>query len=297
MSRFHFCPTGDSSYTHVVTDGDPHNPPIFFSSGLGSHWFDWHDLIYYLSENFYCVCINRPGYGKTPSWSRSNPPTVYSEVQRIHQVKKYLAIEQPIHLVSHSMGNFYAEGFTLTYPHEVATVTHIDPSVPDFVRDFGLPSGFYFARSTLVFYLLAALRLTQWAPFLVWKKLYNISPPKPLSYLRLHRVRQYVNTNRYVHSVLIENTSYEFSAHTLQNMWRKLGETYQAPTFIISARQVKKKKTRKENIKFNFHRAYAVKLQAHRIEISPSCHTVMYDQPEKLANLITSFIQRNTSKS
>ncbi|MCP3975454.1 MAG: alpha/beta hydrolase [bacterium] len=50
---------------HFVTAGDPANPAVFFIHGLPETWWAWHHQMAALSDEFYVVAIDTPGYGQS----------------------------------------------------------------------------------------------------------------------------------------------------------------------------------------------------------------------------------------
>ena len=61
----HWFVAADDVTWHLVTAGDPANPPIVFLHGLPETWFGFHHQMSALSDSYYTISIDQMGYGQT----------------------------------------------------------------------------------------------------------------------------------------------------------------------------------------------------------------------------------------
>lgn len=98
---------------------------IIFIHGLGSYLPAWKKNIQGLKENFRCIAIDLPGYGKSSKEPHSGMMTYYASV--VNEFVKELRIEKVI-LAGHSMGGQISITTALIYPQTVKALVLVDPA-------------------------------------------------------------------------------------------------------------------------------------------------------------------------
>jgi len=94
--------------------------PLFLISGLGSK-FSWLFQLPYFKEKMTVITLHNRGTGKS---SRPNYPyTIDMFIEDIIALLDYLGIKEKIHLTGLSMGGMIAQHFVLKYPEKVKTLT------------------------------------------------------------------------------------------------------------------------------------------------------------------------------
>ncbi|MBD2329504.1 2-succinyl-6-hydroxy-2,4-cyclohexadiene-1-carboxylate synthase [Alkalinema sp. FACHB-956] len=99
---------------HYQTDGSPEFPALCFLHGFLGRGDDFSELVNYLSQQFYCICIDLPGHG----YSLDLPSDTYAMAYAAFQVVAVLndlAISQAS-LYGYSMGGRLALYLALYYP-------------------------------------------------------------------------------------------------------------------------------------------------------------------------------------
>lgn len=86
---------------------------IIFIHGLGSYLPAWKKNIAELSQDYRCIGIDLPGYGKSSKLPHSGKMTFYAEV--VKQFAEALNLKN-IYIAGHSMGGQIALVTTITYP-------------------------------------------------------------------------------------------------------------------------------------------------------------------------------------
>ncbi|MEM9460682.1 MAG: alpha/beta hydrolase, partial [Myxococcota bacterium] len=98
----HFVEAGEATW-HLVTAGDPENPPIVFIHGLPESWYGFHHQVAALSDEYYTVAIDQLGYGQSDKRLElgfDNPAIA----QRTAALLDVLGIED-FYLVTHDRGS------------------------------------------------------------------------------------------------------------------------------------------------------------------------------------------------
>ncbi len=101
------------------------NDVLVFIHGLASYMQDWRKLTSLLTDDFRCIAIDLPGYGK--SWERvhSGGQTFYAKIIRDFILS--LGLEQ-VNLVGHSMGGQISITTTLQHPEVVQNLILLAPA-------------------------------------------------------------------------------------------------------------------------------------------------------------------------
>lgn len=98
----HFVEAGDATW-HLVTAGDPADPPIVFIHGLPESWYGFHHQVAALSDEYYTIAIDQLGYGQSDKrleLGMDNP----SIAQRTAALLDVLGVED-FYLVTHDRGS------------------------------------------------------------------------------------------------------------------------------------------------------------------------------------------------
>lgn len=98
--------------------GSKQNPPIVFLHGFLGQSKDWFELIRLLEEKYYCLCIDLPGHGQSPTPEKVE--TNFFEVcnELILEVLEAKSIEKAV-FVGYSLGGRLALNFAKNNPKTV----------------------------------------------------------------------------------------------------------------------------------------------------------------------------------
>jgi pimeloyl-ACP methyl ester carboxylesterase len=116
--------TAAGAPVHVVVDGDPGDPRVLLTAGLGGAWFDWLPTVDLLRDTHRVINFDRPGLGGSPG--RWTAPTLRDEAARLAALARWA--RPPVIIVAHSYGAFHAEALARTEPELVAGLVLVDPS-------------------------------------------------------------------------------------------------------------------------------------------------------------------------
>ena len=98
---------------------------IIFVHGLGSYIPAWKNNIEVLKENYRCIAIDLPGYGKSSKNPHSGLMSFYAKV--VTEFIDSLQIKNPI-LAGHSMGGQISMVAALQYPKKINKLILFDPA-------------------------------------------------------------------------------------------------------------------------------------------------------------------------
>jgi len=98
---------------------------ILFIHGLGSYSPAWKRNIEVLKDNYRCIAIDLPGYGKSSKNPHSGLMTYYADV--VNQFVKKLDLGK-VTLAGHSMGGQISMVASLQYPDMVNKIILVDPA-------------------------------------------------------------------------------------------------------------------------------------------------------------------------
>lgn len=98
---------------------------LFFIHGLGSYLPAWKKNIEVLRQNYHCVALDLPGYGK--SGKNTDPISLAFYADIISEMIQKLKLKQVV-LVGHSMGGQIAMGTALKYPQVIQKLILIAPA-------------------------------------------------------------------------------------------------------------------------------------------------------------------------
>lgn len=96
---------------HVVTAGDPTNPPVVFAHGFPETWYAWHHQMAALAEQYFCIAFDLKGYGQSshPTRHEANYDYAFCATEWVALVD-HLGLGR-FHLVAHDRGVVIADHF------------------------------------------------------------------------------------------------------------------------------------------------------------------------------------------
>jgi pimeloyl-ACP methyl ester carboxylesterase len=98
---------------------------IIFIHGLGSYLPAWKKNIESLKNNFRCIAIDLPGYGKSSKQPHSGLMSFYAGI--VNEFAEQLQLRRVI-LAGHSMGGQISITASLLYPDRVKSLILVDPA-------------------------------------------------------------------------------------------------------------------------------------------------------------------------
>ena len=104
----------ECGYNIAYTDEGKADKTIIFIHGLGSYLQAWIKNVDVLKNNYRCISIDLPGYGKSSKEPHSGQMTFYAKV--INEFIRDLKLEN-VYLAGHSMGGQISITTTLLYPN------------------------------------------------------------------------------------------------------------------------------------------------------------------------------------
>lgn len=114
-----------SGYTIAYTDEGKGEKTIIFIHGLGSYLQAWIKNVEVLKENYRCISIDLPGYGKSSKEAHSGQMTFYAGI--INDLVKKLDLGK-VYLAGHSMGGQISMTTYLLYPDIVEGLILVSPA-------------------------------------------------------------------------------------------------------------------------------------------------------------------------
>ncbi len=114
-----------SGYEIAYADVGMGSKTIIFIHGLGSNLQAWKKNVEVLRNNYRCISIDLPGYGKSSKQPHSGQMTFYAGI--INEFVKELGLTKVV-LSGHSMGGQISITTALVYPHIVESLVLVDPA-------------------------------------------------------------------------------------------------------------------------------------------------------------------------
>lgn len=115
----------ESGYDIAYTDQGQGKETIVFIHGLGSYLQAWIKNVEVLKNDYRCISIDLPGYGKSSKQPHSGKMTFYASV--VNEVVKELGLGK-VYLSGHSMGGQISMVTALEYPEIVKGLVLVDPA-------------------------------------------------------------------------------------------------------------------------------------------------------------------------
>ena len=107
-----------------VDEGNSENV-LLFIHGLGSYLRAWERNIPELKNNFRCIAIDLPGYGKSIKKVHSGKVSFYTET--LYEFIKVLDLKN-VSLVGHSMGGQIVISYVIAYPNQINNLILVAPA-------------------------------------------------------------------------------------------------------------------------------------------------------------------------
>jgi pimeloyl-ACP methyl ester carboxylesterase len=114
-----------STYNIAYTDEGKGEKTIIFIHGLGSYLQAWIKNVDVLKNNYRCISIDLPGYGKSSKEAHSGLMTFYAGV--VNEFVKEMKLEN-VYLAGHSMGGQISMTTALLYPELAKGLILVDPA-------------------------------------------------------------------------------------------------------------------------------------------------------------------------
>ncbi len=114
-----------SGFNIAYTDEGKGEKTIIFIHGLGSYLQAWIKNVDALKNNYRCISVDLPGYGKSSKEPHSGQMTFYAGI--INEIVQELKLEN-VYLAGHSMGGQISITTTLLYPDLAKGLILVDPA-------------------------------------------------------------------------------------------------------------------------------------------------------------------------
>ncbi|WP_246097756.1 alpha/beta fold hydrolase [Rhodococcus spelaei] len=260
----------NGSKLHVVVDGG--GPPVLVCGGLAGNWFDWDAVTRALEPDHTVIRFDRPGFGLSAPTGR--PPTVRGEAERICAVLDAVGVVDPVLIVGHSMGGWYAEAFARLHGDRASGLVLLDASVEP-PRQPALPSRWRYGLATAAAAVASRSGLQRLCAPTV-HRLAHQSEPDAATVPLMERI---VTEPSYLRAVLLENAAYTDLPAELASI-RGVGPL--PDTLVVAADQG----LPWSPAWLRTQRRLAADLGARLEILRPARHTAMIDRPAAVAALI-----------
>lgn len=107
-----------------IQKGNPQHPPLVFMHYLGGSAHTWLPVMEALSQHFYCISLDMPGFGDS---AQCSPVSISVQAEAVRKTLNELGVSQPW-LVGHSMTGKLVAVMALQTPKEVAGIILTAPS-------------------------------------------------------------------------------------------------------------------------------------------------------------------------
>lgn len=117
---------------HVTVEGNPNRQVAVLIHGWSSSWYAMSPLLGLLSQRFYCMAVDLPGYGQSPAFQERTTIPAYADLlaEFIAQVS-----DGPVVLVGHSMGGMTSITLALRHSVLVERMVLISPTITGKLSD------------------------------------------------------------------------------------------------------------------------------------------------------------------
>jgi pimeloyl-ACP methyl ester carboxylesterase len=261
---------------HVAVDGD--GPPVVLCGGLGGNWFDWDEVTALLAGSHRVIRIDRPGYGL--SEDEPGHPTVRGEAARIRIVLEQLDVGDPVVIVGHSLGGFYAEAFARLYPDLTAGLIWLDASLAR--SGSRRPPAPRAHRARRIARLIAGTGVARLLGPAVHRAILGPRYPNGMPARTRANAERVFRRAEYLEALLVELAAFDSMADEIIDIRSR--STLRGPRVVVavqtsprtwsSARWVAKQSR------------FAAAMQATFIVLGPAAHHVMIDRAPAVADLI-----------
>ena len=116
----------DNDIDMAYYDSEEEKETLIFIHGLGSYLLGWKNNVDTLSQNYRCIVLDLPGYGKSSKGDYKYDMSFYSKA--VINLMDKLNITQAT-LLGHSMGGQVSLTMALNYPERVKKLVLVSPAV------------------------------------------------------------------------------------------------------------------------------------------------------------------------
>lgn len=265
----------------TLIDGNT-GPVVVLCSGLGGRALHWSDTVANLADDHTVVRFDRPGTPVTPVGTHpAARRTVRAETDRIAGVLDAVGRPDPVVMVGHSVGGFFAEGFARRYPHRTGALLLLDSSIAGDHRQPALPLQAKLAGADAVVGLLDRLHLL--TPLgRTGLTLAQRRRPGGLDDRMRTEIRSAAGEPDFAAALLAEHLGY----HELAEELCALRGSHPLPPgrrMVVTAHTGwRTYRWRSQQIRL------AESLGAEHVTVAPAGHLVMVEKPDRTADLIRS---------
>lgn len=271
----------------VRVDGNT-GPVVVLCSGLGGRALHWRDTVTNLAEDHTVVRFDRPGITAETIPAPDARQMLRSEADRIGAALEVVGRSDPVVVVGHSIGGFYAEAFARLYPERTRALLLLDSSIAH-RRRLTLPLRTKLAVVDGAVATLAKLHLrvplARAGLMLVQRR-----RPDGLDAPMMSEICRAASTNDIEIALLSEYAAYHEIAEALCDLRASHPLTDVRCTVATAHTGWYTRRWRAQQVKL------AENLGAEHITLAPARHLVMIDQPHRTANLIRA-VARSDSPS
>lgn len=125
--------TVDGQPIHAVTAGKANRQVALLIHGWSSSSYALSPLTALLSQRFYCIAVDLPGYGKSPRLPERTTIPAYAEL--LADLLEAIS-DGPVVLVGHSMGGMISLTMALRYPALVERMVLLSPTITGVLSTF-----------------------------------------------------------------------------------------------------------------------------------------------------------------
>jgi pimeloyl-ACP methyl ester carboxylesterase/DNA-binding response OmpR family regulator len=119
--------TVDGQAIHARVQGTPNRRLLLLIHGWSSSWYALSPLLPLLSERFYCVAVDLPGYGESPPLTERAAIPAYADL--LAGLVRQISPAIPAVILGHSMGGMIAVTMGLRHPEVVERLVLLCPTI------------------------------------------------------------------------------------------------------------------------------------------------------------------------
>jgi pimeloyl-ACP methyl ester carboxylesterase len=112
---------------HARVQGAPNRRLLLLIHGWSSSWYALSPLLPLLSERFYCVAVDLPGYGESPPLAERATIPAYADL--LADLVRQISPAIPAVILGHSMGGMTAVTMGLRHPEVVERLVLLCPTI------------------------------------------------------------------------------------------------------------------------------------------------------------------------
>lgn len=112
---------------HARIQGTPNRRLLLLIHGWSSSWYALSPLLPLLSERFYCVAVDLPGYGESPPLAQRASIPAYADL--LADLVRQISPAIPAVILGHSMGGMIALTMGLRHPEVIERLVLLCPTI------------------------------------------------------------------------------------------------------------------------------------------------------------------------